>query len=153
MRSPRTTTKCRPCSPQLEKACTQQRRPNTAKNKERKKFIKQTNKKNTQLPRGQSSLHHNSPLTQAAFPNTRYIIPLSLSSPQASSSTVCLIPEPPEPLCLSPSSLELLQVLTEPRVQREGPQSVGACGCELDYSECLGLQLTLCLPEPGCPAE
>ena len=33
MRSLRTTTKSSPRSPQLEKACTQQRRPNTAKNK------------------------------------------------------------------------------------------------------------------------
>uniref|UniRef100_A0A8C0HUH2 Uncharacterized protein n=1 Tax=Balaenoptera musculus TaxID=9771 RepID=A0A8C0HUH2_BALMU len=33
MRSPRTTTKSGPCSLQLEKARTQQRRPNTAKNK------------------------------------------------------------------------------------------------------------------------
>ena len=31
MRSPRTTMKNSPCSPQLEKACAQQRRPNTAK--------------------------------------------------------------------------------------------------------------------------
>lgn len=44
-------------------------------------------------------------------------------------------------------------MLTEPRVQTEGPQSVGTCGRELAYSECLGLQLTLCLLEPGCPAE
>ena len=33
MRSPRTATKSSPRSPQLEKAHTQQRRPNTAKNK------------------------------------------------------------------------------------------------------------------------
>ena len=33
VRSPHTTTKSSPCSPQLEKACTQQRRPNAAKNK------------------------------------------------------------------------------------------------------------------------
>ena len=32
MRSLRTSTKCNPCSSQLEKACTQQWRPNTAKN-------------------------------------------------------------------------------------------------------------------------
>ena len=42
MRSPRITTKSCPRSPQLEKACAQQRRPNTAKNKINKinKFIK-----------------------------------------------------------------------------------------------------------------
>ena len=33
MRSPRTTMKSSPCSPQLEKARVQQRRPNAAKNK------------------------------------------------------------------------------------------------------------------------
>ena len=33
MRSPRTETKSSPCSPQLEKARVQQRRPNAAKNK------------------------------------------------------------------------------------------------------------------------
>ena len=33
MRSPHTTTKSSPCSLQLEKACTQQRRPNAAKTK------------------------------------------------------------------------------------------------------------------------
>ena len=33
MRSPCTTTKSTPCSPQLEKARAQQRRPNAAKNK------------------------------------------------------------------------------------------------------------------------
>ena len=33
MRSPCTAMKSRPCSPQLEKACAQQRRPNTAKKK------------------------------------------------------------------------------------------------------------------------
>ena len=33
VRRPRTATKSSPCSPQLEKARTQQRRPNTAKNK------------------------------------------------------------------------------------------------------------------------
>ena len=33
VRGPRTTTKSSPRSPQLERACTQQRRPNTAKNK------------------------------------------------------------------------------------------------------------------------
>ena len=32
-KSPLTTTKSSPCSPQLEKACAQQQRPNTAKNK------------------------------------------------------------------------------------------------------------------------
>ena len=37
MRSPITATKSSPCSPQLEKACAQQQRPNTAKSKN--KFI------------------------------------------------------------------------------------------------------------------
>ena len=37
MRSPRTAMKSSPRSPQLEKACVQQRRPNTAKNKLKKK--------------------------------------------------------------------------------------------------------------------
>ena len=43
VRSPRTTTKSSPCSPQLEKAHAQQQRPNTAKNKLIKK-IKLKNK-------------------------------------------------------------------------------------------------------------
>ena len=36
MRSPRTTMKSGPCSPQLEKARAQQRRPNAAKKKKKK---------------------------------------------------------------------------------------------------------------------
>ena len=40
MRSPRTATKSSPRSPQLEKACAQQRRPNAAKKKARFKRIK-----------------------------------------------------------------------------------------------------------------
>ena len=36
-RSPRTTMKSSPCSPQLEKACAQQQRPNTTKNLKKKK--------------------------------------------------------------------------------------------------------------------
>ena len=37
MRNLRTTMKSRPRLPQLEKACTQQQRPNAAKNKEERK--------------------------------------------------------------------------------------------------------------------
>ena len=40
MRSPRTSTKGSPCSPQLEKAHAQQRRPNAAKKKKKKKEVK-----------------------------------------------------------------------------------------------------------------
>ena len=40
MRSLRTTTKSSPCWLQLEKACVQQRRPNAAKNKINKFFLK-----------------------------------------------------------------------------------------------------------------
>ena len=40
MRSPRTVTKSSPCSPQLEKARMQQRRPNAAKNKKINLFKK-----------------------------------------------------------------------------------------------------------------
>ena len=49
MRGPRTAIKSGPRWPQLEKALAQKRRPNTAKNKERKKeaFIKK--KKNLQV--------------------------------------------------------------------------------------------------------
>ena len=39
MRSPRTAMKSSPCSPQLEKARTQQRRPNAAKKKKKKKDV------------------------------------------------------------------------------------------------------------------
>ena len=42
MRSPRTAMKSSPRSPQLEKACTQQQRPNAAKNKFKKKIKKET---------------------------------------------------------------------------------------------------------------
>ena len=47
MRSPRTATKSGPSSPQLEKARTQQQRPNTAKNKLIKKKKKQKEKKSS----------------------------------------------------------------------------------------------------------
>ena len=46
MRSLRTTMKSSPCSPQLEKARAQERRPNAAKKKERKK---QTNKQTREV--------------------------------------------------------------------------------------------------------
>ena len=47
MRSPRTATKSSPRSPQLEKACTQQRRPNAAKNKNKiNKILMNYKKKN-----------------------------------------------------------------------------------------------------------
>ena len=45
MRSPRTTTKSRPHSPQLEKALAQQQRPNAAKNKYKKKKLINKKKK------------------------------------------------------------------------------------------------------------
>ena len=48
MRSPRTATKSSPSSPQLEKACVQQRRPNAAKNKQIHLFKKKKRKKESE---------------------------------------------------------------------------------------------------------
>ena len=45
MNSPRKTKKSSPRSPQLERACAQQRTPKASKNKERKKFTKKKKKK------------------------------------------------------------------------------------------------------------
>ena len=52
MRSPRTTTKSSPGSPQLEKARVQQRRPNTAKNKTKQIYLKKKKKNLGFLPYG-----------------------------------------------------------------------------------------------------
>lgn len=107
-----------------------------------------------QRPLFQPRLHHGPPVTQAVFPNIKYIIPLSPSSPQACSSSLPYTRT--TALCLSPLSLKLLEGRDGPppppttpssgehNVQRGG-SSVNACGSELDRLEHMGLLLILCL--------
>ena len=56
MRSPRTTTKSSPCSPQLEKAHTEQRRPNTAKTNKENPKKQETKQKNKRTNKGKHSV-------------------------------------------------------------------------------------------------
>ena len=60
VRGPRTTMKSGPCLPQLEKALTQKRRPNTAKNKYKNKLKKRKKKEMEEGGRRISirELHH-----------------------------------------------------------------------------------------------